>query len=484
MSKKFLFVDLFCGAGGVSTGVSMLGEEHCKVIAAVNHDPLAIESHSANHVRTHHFTEDIRLMNLGPLKTIIADYQQQYPDHLLVLWASLECTNHSKAKGGRPREADSRTLAWDFLRYVKEIHPPYVLIENVVEFMAWGDLDENGKPVSKNAGKEYYRWKQAICNLGYKYSNRIINSADFGAYTSRERYFGCFARPELPITWPEPEYSKPHKKQQPVFASKKWKPVRELLNLNNTGESIFTRKKSLVDNSLDRILRGLKKFGPKEKELLMLNNTPGYCVPVDTAAPTLTTTCHQSLITYKLMEYYGNGKVLSVDKPAPTITTVDRNALLSIKWINYDYKTGYSTDLEAPLGTITTVPKAGLVCATWITDPSFKNVGRSVDQPCPTIIASQKSYPLGLATAFYSANPSFVDNPADTEKMRELKAVCRALGVGDIHHRMLTVPELLKIQGFPDTYKLAGTQEIQKKHIGNSVVPVVAQRILEALSNA
>lgn len=103
---KLLYIDLFCGAGGTSTGVekARLENEQCaKVIACVNHDKNAIASHAANHPDALHFTEDIRTLNLSPLVSHLQKCRAEYPEALIVLWASLECTNFSKAKGGQPR---------------------------------------------------------------------------------------------------------------------------------------------------------------------------------------------------------------------------------------------------------------------------------------------------------------------------------------------------------------------------------------------
>ncbi len=208
---KLLYVDLFCGAGGTSTGVEKARhkrEQCAKVIGCVNHDTNAIASHAANHPDALHFTEDIRTLELSPLVEHVARMRKQYPDALIVLWASLECTNFSKAKGGQPRDADSRTLAEHLFRYIEAIKPDYVQIENVEEFMSWGDLDKNGKPISKDAGRLYQKWITTVRNYGYKFEHRILNSADYGAYTSRKRFFGTFARPELPIAWPKPTHAK------------------------------------------------------------------------------------------------------------------------------------------------------------------------------------------------------------------------------------------------------------------------------------
>jgi DNA (cytosine-5)-methyltransferase 1 len=139
----FLIVDLFCGAGGTTTGfvqAQLDGRGIAKVIACVNHDPKAIKSHWRNHPDVKHFEEDIRTLELTELIALVKHYRDKYPNAYLILWASLECTNFSKAKGGQPRDADSRTLADHLDRYIVALDPDYIQIENVVEFMSWGHL--------------------------------------------------------------------------------------------------------------------------------------------------------------------------------------------------------------------------------------------------------------------------------------------------------------------------------------------------------
>ena len=229
---ELLYIDLFCGAGGTSTGVELAridGLKCAEVIACVNHDPHAISSHQANHPRTMHFTEDIRTLDLTPLMAHLERKRTEHPDALVVLWASLECTNFSKAKGGQPRDADSRTLAEHLFRYIEALKPDYIQIENVVEFMAWGDLDENGKPVSMDKGRLYQKWVHSVRKYGYDFKHRILNSADYGAYTSRKRFFGIFAKEGLPIVFPEPTHSR--NPENTIFNhAEKWRPVREVLD--------------------------------------------------------------------------------------------------------------------------------------------------------------------------------------------------------------------------------------------------------------
>src|SRR6202000_2490151 len=110
MTPTYIVVDLFCAAGATTTGFEM-ADGIARVIACVNHDPKAIKSHWLNHPHVKHFNEDIRTLDLSELSALCKMARSQYPDAKLILWASLECTNFSKAKGGQARNADSRTLA-------------------------------------------------------------------------------------------------------------------------------------------------------------------------------------------------------------------------------------------------------------------------------------------------------------------------------------------------------------------------------------
>lgn len=410
---KLLYVDLFCGAGGTSTGVekaSHEGKKCAKVIACVNHDANAIASHAANHPDAVHFTEDIRTLELTPMVEHLAKMREKYPDAYVVLWASLECTNFSKAKGGMPRDADSRTLAEHLFRYIEAIKPHYVQIENVEEFMCWGDLDENGKPISRDKGTSYLMWVKNVCAYGYDYDWRILNAADFGAYTSRKRFFGQFAKKGLPIAFPIATHAKSRTSEGELFkddAMKPWKPVREVLDLNDEGESIFGRKKPLVEKTLERIYAGLVKFvaGGKEAFLVKYNSVNGktgkYAAPsIDEPCPTVA--CQNRLGMAKvqfLSKQFGgepDGKNISVEGPAGTITCRDHHAFVSAHYGN-----GFNTSIEDPAPTITTKDRLGLVSSNFIVNYRFNNKGSSIEEPAPAICTVGQ---IGVAGCKFIAN--------------------------------------------------------------------------------
>ena len=457
---KLLYIDLFCGAGGTSTGVenARYEDEQCaKVVACVNHDANAIASHAANHPDALHFTEDIRTLELSPLVAHVERMKKIYPDALVVLWASLECTNFSKAKGGQPRDADSRTLAEHLFRYIEAINPDYIQIENVEEFMSWGDMDEHGHPISKDKGRCYEKWKRNVKRYGYDFDWRILNAADYGAYTTRKRFFGIFAKRGLPIVFPEPTHCK-YGKNDMFGRLEKWKPVKDVLDFSDEGESIFCRKKPLAEKTLERIYAGLIKFvaGGKEAFIVKYNSmsrTGKYQAPsVDEPCPVVATQGRLALAKVNFVHssfvsaYYGNGHNHSVEQPAPTVTTKDRLALVNTSFLcSYNFKdtgkninlpcptlltkdrlalvnsvfidnqygTGKPTSIELPVGTVTTVPKFNMVsCKPWIMNTAFSNVGSSIEQPSQTITANRKWHYL-MNPQFASAGGS-VNNPCFT----------------------------------------------------------------------
>ena len=455
---KLLYIDLFCGAGGTSTGVenARYADEQCaKVVACVNHDANAIASHAANHPDALHFTEDIRTLELSPLVAHVERMKKIYPDALVVLWASLECTNFSKAKGGQPRDADSRTLAEHLFRYIEAIDPDYIQIENVEEFMSWGDMDEKGHPISKDKGRCYEKWKRNVRKYGYDFDWRILNAADYGAYTTRKRFFGIFAKRGLPIVFPEPTHCK-YGKNDMFGRLEKWKPVKEVLDFTDEGDSIFCRKKPLAEKTLERIYAGLIKFvaGGKDAFISRYNTVrpqdtctsieepvgvvttanrfakvqvsflskqysghPGSKnISVEEPAGTITCKDHHAFVS----AYYGNGNNHSVENPAPTVTTKDRLALVTPFFMNYYSGGGQLGSVKEPCPAVTTVPKQRMVTPVFIDQQFGASSAASIEKPLGAITTNPKYSMVTCKTKNFLMNPQFcsaggsVDDPCFT----------------------------------------------------------------------
>lgn len=546
---ELFVIDLFCGAGGLSEGVEearLNGNRCAKVVCCVNHDKNAILSHDANIPDALHFIEDIRTLELSPINTFVERIRELYPDSMIMLHASLECTNFSKAKGGQPRDADSRTLAEHLFRYIDVIDPDYIQIENVEEFMSWGDMDEKGKPISMDKGRLYQKWVRNVKKYGYNFEHRILNAADFGAYTTRKRFFGIFAKKSLPIVFPEPTHCKGGR--QDMFSRlEKWKPVKDVLDFSDEGTTIF-REKPLAEKTLERIYNGLIKFvaGGKDAFLVKYNsmnrtgkyNAPGIDEPcpvvttqnrlgvaqvcflskqfsghpesknvsVEEPAGTITCRDHHAFVS----AHYGNGFNRSVNEPSATVTTKDRLSLVTPRFIANEYSGGgQHTSIDNICPAILTNPKQKLItCKPWIMNTSFSNIGSNIEEPARTITANRKWHYL-MNPQFNSAGGS-VDNPCFTliarmDKMPpylvatesgqiaieiydndspmtvKIKEFMALYGIVDIKMRMLRIPELKRIMGFPEDYVLVGTQADQKKFIGNAVEVTQAKKNAEAL---
>ena len=491
--RQLLYIDLFCGAGGTSTGVERAmyeGNKCAEVIACVNHDPNAIASHAANHPNALHFTEDIRTLDLTELVAHTTSKRAANPNALVVLWASLECTNFSKAKGGQPRDADSRTLAEHLFRYIEALTPDYIYIENVEEFMCWGDLDENGKPVSRDKGRLYMRWVQTVCKYGYDFAHRLLNAANYGAYTSRTRFFGIFAKKNLPIVFPEPTHCKNGK--QDMFCSlQSWKPVKEVLELSNEGKSIFERDKPLADKTLERIYAGLIKFvaGGKDAFLVKynsMNQSGRYTAPsIDEPCPTVATQNRLGVATVQFLskQFSGdpNGKNISINEPCGTVTTIDHHAVVSAQFIDAYYGNGSEHSIELPSPTLTTVDRLSLITADkFILNPQYTSSGGSIDKPCFTLIARMDKMPPYLVST-EKGEIQIMVYESDTPAMRKIKEFMAMYGITDIKMRMLNVGELKRIMGFGSEYTLIGTQAEQKKYIGNAVEVNMSRALCVAL---
>lgn len=315
-----LIIDCFAGGGGASVGIEMaLGRP---VDIAINHDPQAIRMHKVNHPDTLHLTEDIFKVDL-----------QRYVKgrHVSLMWASPDCTSHSKAKGGQPRKSGLRILPWAVYKHAKTILPDVIIMENVEEIQQWGPLDENGHPIKERQGEDYKKFISAMKGLGYIFDSRELVAADYGAPTTRKRWYAIFRRDGKDIVWPEQTHFKD--------SEPKWKQCGEYIDWSDLGKSIFDRPKPLADATQKRIANGIRKY--------ILESEP-YIVQDKRAAAFIT-------------KFYKSGIGQGCDEPLHTITTSPGHfGLVSAFLIKY-YGTGGGQELKMPLATITTKDRFGFV---------------------------------------------------------------------------------------------------------------------------
>lgn len=476
----FLVVDLFCGFGGVTRGFSLakIGEWHlAKVIACVNHDENAIASHRANHPEVAHFREDIRKLNLTELRDVVRRWQVLYPNAYLILWGSPDCTHHSKAKGGKSRNADSRTLAKHLRRYVKILNPDYIMVENVTDFRSWGPLiirverhkedvgngrkviaascplvwDEETEtfgpkwvPEARTKGRDFLRWIESLKRCGYDYADRDLNAADFGAFTSRNRYYGIFAKKGLPIAWPRATHAR-NPTQNGLFGDLlPWRGVREKLDLHDQGKSIFTPGELPCEKTLERIYAGLVKFvagGDNGFIQQYFSGEPsGKVQSLDGPCPTITTKDHNGAVfIIKYNSTSANGKVSSgnsIDDPAPTVTVQHRLGLVSaeflVKTFGVSSKSDGAFSVEKPAGTLTTKDGLHVVQAEFLMqsnggDPAAKVY--PLDRPARTITThdNQAVVQTDFLISYYgNSQPRSLEEPCPTIPTHDRFATVRS----------------------------------------------------------
>ncbi len=490
--KKGLIIDCFAGGGGASVGIEMaLGRQ---VDIAVNHDPDAILMHKTNHADTLHLTEDIFKVNL-----------QKYVKgrHVSLMWASPDCTSHSKAKGGKPREHGLRILPWAVYKHAKAILPDVIIMENVEEIQQWGPLDVAGHPIPERKGEDYMKFITAMKSLGYVFDSRELVAADYGAPTTRKRWYAIFRRDGRDIVWPEPTHSKGS-----ANGLNPWEPIYKYLDFGDMGKSIFGRKKPLADNTMRRIARGLEKFVFNCMDPFIVQINSGVVSPyimqightgftkdrnrsVDSPMSTVVTKNEHCLISPLLIQYHSetaNGEVRgqAVTAPIQTIDTSNRYGLVTA-FISKFYKSGCGQAMTEPIHTITTSPghfgAVSVLAAEW-DDLQAAGIDEDTAQKCTWVSQFIMEY-YGCGTG------QSLKEPLHTIVTKDRFALITVLGnqyvILDIFLRMLKPKELKLGQGFPKDYVIDRDYNgnrypfsKQVARIGNSVVPIMAQKLVEA----
>lgn len=513
-----LIVDLFAGGGGASSGIEQaLGRQ---TDIAINHDKAAVGLHAANHPQTEHYVTDI--FEVDP-----AVATGGRPVGLL--WASPDCTFHSKARGSAPiRHANKkrRALAWVVTRWAgSTVAPRVIILENVEEFAQWGPLvgpPEALRPCPRRRGRTFRRWVKSLERHGYEVEFRELRACDFGAPTIRKRLFLIARRDGRPIVWPEPTHG-PGKRSP-------FRTAAECIDWTIPMLSIFATKEEakewgralgvpspirpLAENTQRRIARGVKRF--------VLENTKPYLVTIAHGEGT------------ENSRRWGSG-VLDIDAPAPTVMTKNQHAVVSPILAGCGGRAGQSPErpADSPVGTVTAKADACLV-ATFMAQHNsgfFDGPGREITQPLSTILVNSRGHhglvaahiqrefgastghklddPIGTITSdgggksglvasfmakFYgTAVGQEMNEPSHTVTSKDRLGLVTAsidgttYVVADIAMRMLQPKELYRAQGFRDGYIIDRTADgtiltktEQVRMCGNSVCPPVAESLVSA----
>lgn len=421
-------VDLFCGAGGISEGLMQAGAK-LKIpfrLTAVNHWERAVQTHQKNHPNARHLCQSIEQVDPRML------FPKGYLDLMI---AAPECVFHSVARGGRPVNDQRRASAWHVLRWAELLSIGTILIENVKEFRWWGPLDRNNKPIKSHRGEIYQQFLSTLRSFGYEVEERILNAADFGDATTRERLF-IIARKRGGIEWPKVSHTKLGK------GKKGWTPAGDVIDLDDLGESIFNRKKRLSDSTLRRIAIGLVRYGGDAfMSILQNNNIPK---PLTSPTPTITAGGKKVALCTPQKFILGHRQheeevIDSIFRPMRSLTTTGRDIkMISPVVLGTDNTNGhgeYVRPVSKPIYTATSRGQQG-VASGFVITPGGTDLpnGRSLKDPLAAVMTRErfaKVQPVvvnmkGKSNARSSKDPLFTQ----TSKSNQYVANPVVLGVG------------------------------------------------------
>ena len=422
-----IIVDNFAGGGGASTGIEIA--TGMAVAIAINHDPAAILMHKTNHPYTEHFQASV--WDIDPVAVCRGR-------RVGLAWFSPDCKHFSKAKGAALVDRKIRGLAWITLRWAAKVRPRVIILENVEEFQTWGPV-RKGKPVKKLAGTTFRKFIDQLTELGYTVEYRELIAADYGAPTSRKRFYMVARCDGKPIVWPKPTHSKTGADGLP-----KWRSAAEIIDWSLPCLSIFDTKEEikeryglkavrpLAKNTMRRIIRGVDKFTIRsgkpfivqqkfqnaaqniEKPLTTVTAVGAHelCKPllapvtvtntsnsvggaVGAPVHTVTTAGNQMLVTPSLVsigQTGGGDRIRDLREPVPTTVSKQEACLVSPSLIQYHTEQTESvraSGLGTPIHTVDASNRYGLTCANLV---EYYTCGRPLDvqEPMHTVTSHDR----------------------------------------------------------------------------------------------
>ena len=386
MNREINTVDLFCGAGGATTGLELalerLGYRHRGI--AINHWKIAVDTMRANH-------PDVDTKQMSIEEAVPADLVPG--GRVDFLWASPSCTHHSRAKGGKPRSNQLRAQPELILTWLDQLFVRRLVVENVPEFVEWGPLSAAGRPIASKKGACFQKWVESIEARNYTVEWRILNCANYGDATTRRRFFlqavrkGCGK-----LVWPEPEYAEHPQTDLWGRTPKKWRGIRECLDLSDTGTSIFNRDRPLARNTLRRVFVGLRKYcgidfqldflgadGPDEPRLRSIDE------PIATQPAGGNRT---AVVRSFLVRFNRHGDAESIDKPISVVSAGGQHHALASAFIVRNNRGCFAEDVDKPLSSQQAHTVHHAVCQPIVLD-HFKN-GKA--EPASAPVGAQTSH--------------------------------------------------------------------------------------------
>lgn len=402
-------VDSFAGGGGASTGIELATGRVVDI--AINHDPDAILMHKTNHPHTMHYQASV--WDVDPMEVTGGS-------PVGLFWASPDCKHFSKAKGGKPVDKQIRGLAWIVLRWAGTVRPRVIILENVEEFQTWGPV-RKGRPVKAKAGQTFRRFISQLEDLGYSVEWRELVAADYGAPTTRKRFFLIARCDGRPIVWPEPTHAPVDRPEVKAGLKKPWRSAAEIIDWTLPCPSIFDTREEikakyglnaqrpLRPNTMRRVARGVDKFviksavpyilpmgcGPRDPNVVpwtVTNTTNSTGHPVNEPIDTARTGGGggQMFMSASLIQYHTERSEMvrgqGITNPLMTVDASNRYGLAAATLTKYYSGADQAQDAGQPLHTVTTKDREGVTVAS-LSKYYGGIVGAEVSGPLPTVTA-------------------------------------------------------------------------------------------------
>ena len=253
-------LDLFCGGGGSSYGARAAG---ATIVCGVDANPLATEVFKEN------FPEAMAVTLRMTDRTDSCDLDGIGKIDLLL--ASPECTNHTCARGSRPREETSRATARYVINFASSLTPRWIVVENVVSMRSWSG---------------YRPLLDGLSRLGYESRVQVLDASRFGVPQKRKRLFILCDRENVP----------------PPVEGRRGRPphARNILDPRRTWPSRPLYKPGRAAATIERAERAISALGPGIPFLIVYYGSDGSggWQPLDRPLRTITTLDRFGLVTW------------------------------------------------------------------------------------------------------------------------------------------------------------------------------------------
>lgn len=444
-------VDSFGGGGGASTGIELATGRVVDI--AINHDPDAILMHKTNHPHTAHYQASV--WDVDPLEVTGGS-------PVGLLWASPDCKHFSKAKGGKPVDKRIRGLAWIVLRWAGTVRPRVIILENVEEFQTWGPV-RRGHPIKAKTGQTFRRFIDQLEGLDYTVEWRELVAADYGAPTTRKRFFLIARCDGRPIVWPEPTHAPADSPE--VLAGKKlpWRSAAEIIDWSLPCPSIFDTREQIREkyglsaqrplrpNTMRRVIRGVDKFAIKAPDpFLVVVNHAGDFRGQNAEDPLQTITAKNGygvaspVMAPLTMHNNENATGTKITEPVNTITSSGAGGhqmVITPAMIQYHTEQTERVrgqGVTAPIMTIDASNRYGLAAASLVKYYGSDNQGQSAGVPLHTVTTKDREGVLAANLAKFYGGAYTGDGSKLSDPLHTVTAV---------DHNALTATHLIKMKG-------------------------------------